>query len=429
MKTSLEKGADVNAVDEEGKTALMIAAENGHAGAVQTLLEKRAHLHLKDKRGKTALMFAVEKGNTEIITMFKDKIESYNSELLIAAEKGEFYKVLSLLRPGIDINVRDEEGKTPLHKAAEGGHYDVADLLIEKRADVNAKDAGGATPLSSAVTYENKKIVELLIIRQTDLNVKDKNGNTALMIAEEKGNTEIITMFKDPESLKHKITKFVVKPSLSEFIFDLECKKSTGRVSGYVLHIKRDTELIHSEELDISAYWEPGELEDCFDDFGSTLVDIRDFNFDGYPDFKYPISQGSGGVFYSWGEYDIEKGNFEGSQLSGLWSPEFDFENKIITSHSIAGMAGRSYSRVSHKFIDSKLTPIREEVQNPILDIDDFYLRTVRVRGEDGEMNLSCEISISHIGDGKVSPQKRVVKRDQGAEGIITFSKDLATMS
>ena len=54
----IEKGADVNAVSNDGETALMYAAQNAKLDVVMLLLKKGANPKLKDKAGKTALEYA-----------------------------------------------------------------------------------------------------------------------------------------------------------------------------------------------------------------------------------------------------------------------------------------------------------------------------------------------------------------------------------
>jgi len=62
----LNKGADIDARDKEGKTALMLAATKGHRDLTKLLLERRADPKLCDKDGKTALYWALENGHREI---------------------------------------------------------------------------------------------------------------------------------------------------------------------------------------------------------------------------------------------------------------------------------------------------------------------------------------------------------------------------
>jgi uncharacterized protein len=54
----LERGATIDAVDNRGRTALMIAAELGDAATVEALLKRGADAGKRDKQGKTALDLA-----------------------------------------------------------------------------------------------------------------------------------------------------------------------------------------------------------------------------------------------------------------------------------------------------------------------------------------------------------------------------------
>ena len=68
-----------------------------------------------------------------------------------------------LLAKGVDINARENNGGTPLHRAClRLGRKNVVELLIAKGADVNAGDNRGRTPLSVAKETKDEEIVELL---------------------------------------------------------------------------------------------------------------------------------------------------------------------------------------------------------------------------------------------------------------------------
>ena len=71
VKALLDKGADVNAKDKYGDTALMGAAEAGNTDVVRVLLDKGADVNAKSKDGVTALMYAKEKNHTKIIEVLK----------------------------------------------------------------------------------------------------------------------------------------------------------------------------------------------------------------------------------------------------------------------------------------------------------------------------------------------------------------------
>ena len=67
----LAKGADIRQKSDEGKTALLWAAEKGHNNIVQALLAKKADVRVKDRSGKTALMLASNGNYSEIVNLLR----------------------------------------------------------------------------------------------------------------------------------------------------------------------------------------------------------------------------------------------------------------------------------------------------------------------------------------------------------------------
>jgi ankyrin repeat protein len=109
-----------------------------------------------------------------------------------AIKNGDLERVKTLILQGIDINVRDYNGFTPLMHACEYEKLDILKLLVEKGADVNAKDNEGNTTLIFACDYESLEIVNFLIENGADVNAKDKDGFTPLMSACETENLDIL---------------------------------------------------------------------------------------------------------------------------------------------------------------------------------------------------------------------------------------------
>ena len=72
VKALLEKGADVNAKENNGLTALMRAAFAGQSEIVQALVAKGADVNTKVNNGFTALMMAKKKGHKEIVRILKE---------------------------------------------------------------------------------------------------------------------------------------------------------------------------------------------------------------------------------------------------------------------------------------------------------------------------------------------------------------------
>ncbi len=232
------KGADVNAENEAGKTPLHVAAASGNLSIVRLLVSKGAKVNHEAKDGTTPLHIAAVMGNTDVIRylvkkgarldvedvngltplhyaalsvaeVFKGKENTETVRYLVgeymrkgtykkrftggltllhfAAYGGDLSQVRRLLRKkGIGVNVRTQEGLTPLHVAAMKGHTDIVRYLVRKGADINATDTSGYTPLHYAVLSGHTEVVRYLVsenVRRGNWNVRFKDGTTLLHFA------------------------------------------------------------------------------------------------------------------------------------------------------------------------------------------------------------------------------------------------------
>ncbi|WP_339043795.1 ankyrin repeat domain-containing protein [Cardinium endosymbiont of Tipula unca] len=95
---------------------------------------------------------------------------------------------------GINVNIRDINGCTPIYLAAVIGHTEMVKILLEKAIgiNVNQEDRYGNTPLNSAVANNHIEIVKLLL-KVPGINKKaDSNGKTLLHSAVMEGHIEIV---------------------------------------------------------------------------------------------------------------------------------------------------------------------------------------------------------------------------------------------
>ena len=195
---ALKKGADVNAKDDEGYTALLIAAEEGSTGIVRALLEVPGiDIGLKDTDGMTALMFAANEGHTDIVKALLDKEANANAvdnnqktALMYAAGGGHLAIVRALLDAGARIDNEDNKGETALSLATEQGHTAIIKLLAPPNLD--ARDKLGRTPLMYVASLGYTFRLESLISEGADVNVKDNEGKTPLMFAAENGHIKTV---------------------------------------------------------------------------------------------------------------------------------------------------------------------------------------------------------------------------------------------
>ena len=80
VRALLGQGAQIDAADRNGRTALMLAADRGHVSVIQVLLESEASLALKDRNGRTARTLALEKRYAEVVTLLDNAREQIAQE-------------------------------------------------------------------------------------------------------------------------------------------------------------------------------------------------------------------------------------------------------------------------------------------------------------------------------------------------------------
>ena len=73
VKLLLGSAADINAVDRDGNSALILSAANGHDETVKLLLNKEARIDAKNNKGHTALISAVKNGQKTVIKVLLGK--------------------------------------------------------------------------------------------------------------------------------------------------------------------------------------------------------------------------------------------------------------------------------------------------------------------------------------------------------------------
>ena len=194
IKVLLAAGANVNAADSYGWTALMLAANRGKAKAAETLLAAGANLNMKDDKGLTALMLAV-----------KPTIKLSNTHVKVAK---------MLIAAGADVDAVDKRGDTALHRSlllrsdeARNRHglkrflyaavreyrANIVNALLAAGADVNIANRHGETALHVAALWNHLKIIKTLVAAGADMNASDENGDTAWCYAV--GDADVFNAF------------------------------------------------------------------------------------------------------------------------------------------------------------------------------------------------------------------------------------------
>lgn len=133
------RNIDVDARNERKQTPLSIASCSDYEEIVRMLVDKGADVNAKDDMSHTPIIWAAINQNVDLIRLFAEK--------------------------GADLNASDVGGFTALHNAVNYGssHLPVIrELVLTYRVDINAKNEDGKTPLGQARRWNRREVMDFL---------------------------------------------------------------------------------------------------------------------------------------------------------------------------------------------------------------------------------------------------------------------------
>ena len=236
------QGYDWEAVEAASRSSLHIASNFGLLQIAEHLIDSgQCDVNSSSKMGITALILATARGDTDLMEMLLKRDADptlgqwYGTALHRAAKLGKLAGLSVLLGTGMDIDIRDGQGRSALHCAVIAGHVRVTQMLLQHGAQVDATDQSQYTPLRYAlvrgrrleliqVLLENKAntdlrsgegtsmlhhavyrklddAVAILLDAGADVNARNNSGNCALHIAARQDHEDIVQVLVEHKAV------------------------------------------------------------------------------------------------------------------------------------------------------------------------------------------------------------------------------------
>ncbi|KAG5760011.1 hypothetical protein H9Q72_011870 [Fusarium xylarioides] len=168
----LEAGAEVDMTTKDGWTPFHAAADN--VDIMNILLERTENpkVNAQNEDGKSALFFAASWGHWDVVKVLlehnadPDLVSDEGCTPLAAAVGNEYESVVIHLLEharGLDLNHRDNEGRTCLHIAIATNQVDTARRLIDEGADLTINTTDGDSCLNIAVTFASTEMLSIIM--------------------------------------------------------------------------------------------------------------------------------------------------------------------------------------------------------------------------------------------------------------------------
>ena len=207
LQEILRQGVSVNAVNDDGNTGLILAAQKGHTEAVRLLLKAGADVNLANKEdGQTALLQACWDGHGETLRLLlenganaRHKKKGKRTALMYAARSGSADLTRLMLEKGVAVNDQNNEGQTAMMYAHLDRQIAAARVLLAHGAEVDHRDREGKTPLMWAAYYGSIKLIRVLLEHGADANTRDGTGCDVLYYAKTgaaKKPAKMLALFK-----------------------------------------------------------------------------------------------------------------------------------------------------------------------------------------------------------------------------------------
>ncbi|WP_103071784.1 ankyrin repeat domain-containing protein [Aquimarina sediminis] len=198
----LNKNVDVNQADHKGNTPLLNAAHSNSLDAIKLLAKNTSDLNKVNKNGQSALSHAIKSNTLDVITFLIEK--KANLSLIDAKGNHLGYYLIESYKPGkvdlfkakkevltqngLDLSLSQKDGNTIYHLAVDKNDLDLLKTIHSYGydIDINAKNLEGITALhKAAMTAKNDKILSYLLSIGADKTIKTNFEESVFDLASE----------------------------------------------------------------------------------------------------------------------------------------------------------------------------------------------------------------------------------------------------
>ncbi|WP_025664302.1 ankyrin repeat domain-containing protein [Aquimarina megaterium] len=182
VKLLVKKTNDVNTTNKEGHSALTNAIKNNTIDVVDFLISQKADVNVIDSKGNNLVYYTLKSYNPNKVDQFKKKI-------------------VALTKKGFDIAKPQKNGNTLYHLAIEKNDLELLKMIPDYNIDINAKNKEGITVLhKAAMSAKNNKILTYLLSIGADKTIKTDFEESVFDLASEnevlKGNNVDLNFLK-----------------------------------------------------------------------------------------------------------------------------------------------------------------------------------------------------------------------------------------
>lgn len=229
VRTLINLGADIEAIDDAGDTPLQTALASIYFHQTDSiamlLLDRNANCLEPDRYALTPLHHAAAGGSGALVDALIRAGADVNCSaghddatppLHAAAEDGNASAARILLAAGAEIETIDADGRTALMLVVEYGQREVAKLLIDAGCNVDCTDHRRQTPLHFAARYGEDDLVKELIAAGANPLASDERGQTPQQILQVFDQADLIggTVTGSPSSLDKKTRTAILRTVL-----------------------------------------------------------------------------------------------------------------------------------------------------------------------------------------------------------------------